>query len=177
MENDPRLHPVSLNRANGEAERVGGLGFRESTKESAVNDTRETRIPCGEPFESVVEIEEHLRLIVGAHPLVVEGDVITRTAAFRRQVCARPIDEYVAHRKRREREKVSTISARTRKLIGKLEVGLVNEPCCRKRASARASLAKPAMSYFAKLLIRRRDDQIDRVARGCRQFRRRRCRV
>src|SRR6266404_2225540 len=90
---DARLHPIALHRANRDLERIRRFLLRQSAKEPALDDAREARLERGELVHRLIELKEQLGLGVGTHLRVIERDSLAHATTFERQALAGAIDE------------------------------------------------------------------------------------
>src|SRR3982074_208183 len=68
---DARLHPIALDRANRDLERIRRFLLRQSAKEPALDDAREARLERGELVHRLIELNEQFWLSVGTHLCVI----------------------------------------------------------------------------------------------------------
>ena len=119
-----RLCPVTFDRPNGSAERFSDLFVREAAEESTLDDARQTRSNFGESIERIIDLQQHLRLIVRYDQLLVERDCLLRAAALDRDARLRAIGEDMAHHYRGERQEMRPIIPTRVRLIDEREVHL-----------------------------------------------------
>src|SRR2546423_849029 len=166
---DPRLHPITLNCSNGDAERVGGFLFGESAKEPAFHDLREPRLELGELLHRIVELQQQIGLGVNAQLVLIERDALPNAATLEGAHLSGAVDENVPHHQRRKGEKVVTVPPFRPRGVDELEVGLVHERCRRERPT-RGSCQETAVCDSAQLAVGERDCLVEGLAAG-------RCRV
>src|SRR5215212_8608655 len=78
----PRLYPVSLYGAGREVQCLSRFLFRQASEKAAVDHPREPWLHCRETLQGVVQLQEHLRLIIGGYRLLIQRDLPAHTPPF-----------------------------------------------------------------------------------------------
>lgn len=103
------------------------LFLGESAEEAQLNHLRHAGAERRQPYERAVECDQRVRTFGHRYLNVVEVDVPHVTAASRRTVSARVVNEDLAHRARGQGQEVVAILPLDTLGVDELEVGLVHE--------------------------------------------------
>jgi len=161
-----RLHPVPLHRPMRQSERIRRLLLGKAAKETTLDDLRHARLDRRDSIERVVDLQDNVGLIVHGEVDVVERDSAPSAASLERATLSRAIDDDVAHRQRRDRQKMRSIAPFAARLLRQLEICLVHERGrrqCSITSSGRSSGGEAVVGDATKLVISESNGFVERL--------------
>ena len=117
---------------------------------------------CCEPLERLVELEQHVRLVLDGHGVVVEGHLAEGSAPLERGALSRAVHHDVAHGQRCQGEEMPAVAPLPPLPNAELEIGLVDQRGGRQGFVPNPG-RDPPMGDGAELLIGERDGLIERA--------------
>lgn len=159
MEERPRLAPAAFDRSRGTAENVGRVFNRQAAEKPQLDDPSQLFVELRQPFERCIERDDLGRAFGGSHVDIFHGNERNAAAAFVRQPLSRMVHGELPHRFRGYGEEMTAIVSDQVRLLGQLQIRLVNQRRGLQRVVATA--VKPPARDRAQLAIHQRHQAID----------------